>query len=88
MPGYSFAGGTTDGPGAFDFTQGNNNTSQNPLWEIVKGADIHCVIPMICSVHSILRFRSLCHANSNEGANRLPLPETHSLQHWCTFCLV
>ncbi|EJD38694.1 ceramidase [Auricularia subglabra TFB-10046 SS5] len=36
--GYSFAGGTTDGPGAFDFTQGNNNTSQNPLWEIVKGA--------------------------------------------------
>ncbi|KAG8791726.1 hypothetical protein FRC12_008258 [Ceratobasidium sp. 428] len=36
--GYSFAGGTTDGPGAFDFTQGNNSTSQNPLWEIVKGA--------------------------------------------------
>lgn len=36
--GYSFAGGTTDGPGAFDFTQGNNQTSQNPLWEIVKTA--------------------------------------------------
>ncbi|KZV99360.1 Neutral/alkaline nonlysosomal ceramidase [Exidia glandulosa HHB12029] len=34
--GFSFAGGTTDGPGAFDFTQGNNNTEQNPLWEIVK----------------------------------------------------
>ncbi|KAH7101621.1 ceramidase [Auriculariales sp. MPI-PUGE-AT-0066] len=34
--GYSFAGGTTDGPGAADFTQGNNQTSQNPLWEIVK----------------------------------------------------
>ncbi|CAE7146577.1 unnamed protein product [Rhizoctonia solani] len=34
--GYSFAGGTTDGPGAFDFTQGDNSTSQNPLWEIVK----------------------------------------------------
>ena len=34
--GYSFAGGTTDGPGAFDFTQGNNQTTQNPLWEIVK----------------------------------------------------
>ncbi|KAF7316474.1 Neutral ceramidase [Mycena indigotica] len=36
--GYSFAGGTTDGPGAFDFVQGDNSTSQNPLWEIVKGA--------------------------------------------------
>ncbi|KAF8608399.1 Neutral/alkaline nonlysosomal ceramidase [Ceratobasidium sp. AG-I] len=36
--GYSFAGGTTDGPGAFDFTQGDNSTSQNPFWEIVKGA--------------------------------------------------
>lgn len=24
--GYSFAGGTTDGPGAFDFTQGENST--------------------------------------------------------------
>ncbi|QRV84242.1 hypothetical protein RhiJN_12258 [Ceratobasidium sp. AG-Ba] len=35
--GYSFAGGTTDGPGAFDFTQGDNSTSQNPFWEIVKG---------------------------------------------------
>ncbi|TFY54669.1 hypothetical protein EVJ58_g8721 [Rhodofomes roseus] len=36
--GYSFAGGTTDGPGAFDFTQGDNSTSQNPFWEFVKGA--------------------------------------------------
>ncbi|KAI0733823.1 Neutral/alkaline nonlysosomal ceramidase [Fomitopsis betulina] len=36
--GYSFAGGTTDGPGAFDFIQGDNSTSQNPFWEIVKGA--------------------------------------------------
>lgn len=36
--GYSFAGGTTDGPGAFDFTQGDNSTSQNPFWEIVKSA--------------------------------------------------
>ncbi|KAG8733489.1 hypothetical protein FRC11_005782 [Ceratobasidium sp. 423] len=36
--GYSFAGGTTDGPGAFDFTQGDNSTSQNPFWEVVKGA--------------------------------------------------
>ncbi|CAK5278266.1 unnamed protein product [Mycena citricolor] len=36
--GFSFAGGTTDGPGAFDFIQGDNSTSQNPLWEIVKSA--------------------------------------------------
>jgi len=37
--GYSFAGGTTDGPGAFDFIQGDNSSHpQNPLWEIVKKA--------------------------------------------------
>lgn len=36
--GYSFAAGTSDGPGAFDFTQADNNTnSQNPLWVIVSG---------------------------------------------------
>jgi neutral ceramidase len=34
--GYAFAGGTTDGPGAFDFKQGT--TSGNPFWEIVKTA--------------------------------------------------
>ncbi|KIM86048.1 hypothetical protein PILCRDRAFT_65446 [Piloderma croceum F 1598] len=37
--GYSFAGGTTDGPGAFDFVQGDNSSQpQNPFWEFVKGA--------------------------------------------------
>ncbi|KAH9888505.1 Neutral/alkaline nonlysosomal ceramidase [Cubamyces lactineus] len=37
--GYSFAGGTTDGPGAFDFIQGDNSSNtQNPFWELVKGA--------------------------------------------------
>ncbi|EPQ55350.1 Neutral/alkaline nonlysosomal ceramidase [Gloeophyllum trabeum ATCC 11539] len=37
--GYGFAGGTTDGPGAFDFIQGDNSSQpQNPFWEIVKGA--------------------------------------------------
>ncbi|KAH8926210.1 Neutral/alkaline nonlysosomal ceramidase [Atractiella rhizophila] len=34
--GYSFAGGTTDGPGFADFYQGE--TSTNPFWELVKGA--------------------------------------------------
>lgn len=35
--GYSFAAGTTDGPGAFDFTQADNSSQpQNPFWEIVK----------------------------------------------------
>lgn len=32
--GYSFAAGTTDGPGAFDFTQGT--TTDNPLWNAVR----------------------------------------------------
>ncbi|RMZ78875.1 hypothetical protein DV738_g3564, partial [Chaetothyriales sp. CBS 135597] len=40
--GYSFAGGTTDGPGAFDFTQGINDTDpdapalDNPLWQLAR----------------------------------------------------
>ncbi|KAJ7499885.1 Neutral/alkaline nonlysosomal ceramidase [Mycena latifolia] len=34
--GFSFAGGTTDGPGSFDFVQGDNSTSQNPFWDVVK----------------------------------------------------
>jgi neutral ceramidase len=35
--GYGFAGGTTDGPGAFDFVQGDNNSNaQNPFWEVVS----------------------------------------------------
>ena len=33
--GYSFAAGTTDGPGGFDFTQGSNTT--NPFWDFVTG---------------------------------------------------
>ncbi|XP_018564239.1 neutral ceramidase isoform X2 [Anoplophora glabripennis] len=32
--GYSFAAGTTDGPGEFDFTQGS--TSSNPFWNVVR----------------------------------------------------
>ncbi|KAK7111468.1 neutral ceramidase B-like [Littorina saxatilis] len=32
--GYSFAAGTTDGPGAFNFKQGSN--SSNPLWNIIR----------------------------------------------------
>jgi neutral ceramidase len=37
--GYSFAGGTSDGPGAFDFVQNDNTSvsSQNPFWQIVSG---------------------------------------------------
>jgi len=33
--GDSFAGGTTDGPGDFDFTQGTNSTSANPFWNFI-----------------------------------------------------
>ncbi|EFX06050.1 neutral/alkaline nonlysosomal ceramidase [Grosmannia clavigera kw1407] len=37
--GYSFAAGTTDGPGAFDFTQADSGSSTaNPLWSVVSGA--------------------------------------------------
>lgn len=40
--GYGFAGGTTDGPGAFDFSQGTNDTDgspslKNPLWKLARG---------------------------------------------------
>ena len=34
--GFSFAAGTTDGPGAFDFTQGD--TTGSPLWFLVRDA--------------------------------------------------
>lgn len=40
--GYGFAGGTTDGPGAFDFRQGTNDTDndspalKNPLWKLAR----------------------------------------------------
>lgn len=36
--GYSFAAGTTDGPGAFDFTQGDSGKPDaNPIWKLVSG---------------------------------------------------
>ncbi|XP_060803695.1 neutral ceramidase isoform X2 [Amyelois transitella] len=48
--GYSFAAGTTDGPGAFDFKQGT--TSGNPLWDAVRDfiaeptkEDVECHAP-------------------------------------------
>ncbi|UZJ55301.1 hypothetical protein CBS101457_004621 [Exobasidium rhododendri] len=37
--GYGFAGGTTDGPGAFDFKQGaNDSDSHNPVWDVARTA--------------------------------------------------
>ncbi|PHH66291.1 hypothetical protein CDD81_7884 [Ophiocordyceps australis] len=35
--GYSFGAGTTDGPGLFDFTQGESGDPKNPLWQILFG---------------------------------------------------
>jgi len=36
--GYSFAAGTTDGPGAFDFKQnGSGSPNANPVWSVVSG---------------------------------------------------
>ncbi|KAJ6486736.1 Neutral/alkaline nonlysosomal ceramidase [Mycena sanguinolenta] len=51
--GFSFAGGTTDGPGSFDFVQGDNSSTQNPFWDIVKSfitpipsaAQVECQAP-------------------------------------------
>ncbi|EFC45983.1 predicted protein [Naegleria gruberi] len=34
--GYSFAAGTTDGPGDFSFKQGDNSTKGNPFWNFVS----------------------------------------------------
>ncbi|KAI4133123.1 MAG: hypothetical protein LQ338_000388 [Usnochroma carphineum] len=35
--GYSFAAGTTDGPGAFDFRQNNTGSpNANPVWSVVR----------------------------------------------------
>lgn len=33
--GYSFAAGTSDGPGAFDFKQNDSGSPNNPLWSVV-----------------------------------------------------
>ncbi|XP_066146802.1 neutral ceramidase isoform X2 [Euwallacea fornicatus] len=48
--GYAFAAGTTDGPGEFDFKQGQ--TSDNPFWNVVRDfifpplpEDIECHFP-------------------------------------------
>lgn len=36
--GYSFAAGTTDGPGAFDFTQNATGpATNNPVWKVARG---------------------------------------------------
>ncbi|KAJ5328618.1 hypothetical protein N7452_009008 [Penicillium brevicompactum] len=43
--GYSFAAGTTDGPGAFDFTQNSSSPSEgNPLWQVAR-AFVHQPTP-------------------------------------------
>ncbi|GME28464.1 Neutral alkaline nonlysosomal ceramidase [Neofusicoccum parvum] len=38
--GNSFAAGTTDGPGAFDFTQNDTGAPDNPFWNVV-GSLVH-----------------------------------------------
>lgn len=74
--GYSFAAGTTDGPGAFDFTQGTTTT--NPLWNAVRDLlaaptkeDVACQHPKpillatgrvrcVNTLLDLLRFKFLC----------------------------
>lgn len=49
--GYSFAAGTTDGPGAFDFKQnGSGSPNANPVWSVVSGF-IHEPSPSQRSCH-------------------------------------
>eukprot|EP01096_Ripella_sp_DP13-Kostka_P007233 TRINITY_DN262_c0_g1_i1.p1 TRINITY_DN262_c0_g1~~TRINITY_DN262_c0_g1_i1.p1 ORF type:complete len:760 (+),score=356.52 TRINITY_DN262_c0_g1_i1:98-2281(+) len=50
--GDSFAAGTTDGPGSFNFVQGTNSSATNPKWNDLGGilskpteADIQCQYP-------------------------------------------
>ncbi|KAK8744006.1 hypothetical protein OTU49_000955 [Cherax quadricarinatus] len=47
--GYSFAAGTTDGPGAFDFTQGM--TDGNPFWNMISGL-LHTPSPEQVACHA------------------------------------
>lgn len=39
--GYSFAAGTTDGPGDLSFRQGDNHTAGNPFWNFISGFIAH-----------------------------------------------
>ena len=51
--GYSFAAGTTDGPGAFDFKQNNTGSpNANPVWSVVKGF-----------IHEPSEEQKICHHN-------------------------
>lgn len=51
--GYSFAAGTTDGPGAFDFKQNNTGSpNANPVWSVVKGF-----------IHEPSEKQKICHYN-------------------------
>ncbi|KAF2223987.1 Neutral/alkaline nonlysosomal ceramidase [Elsinoe ampelina] len=51
--GYSFAAGTTDGPGAFDFKQHNSgDPNANPLWETVRN-QLHEPGPAQIACHGV-----------------------------------
>lgn len=50
--GYSFAAGTTDGPGAFDFKQNNTGSpNANPVWAVVRNF-----------LHEPSEIQKVCHA--------------------------
>ena len=64
--GYSFAAGTTDGPGEFDFTQGSNIS--NPFWDFVSGLvkdpspeqeACHAPKPILLDTGEVLTFQLL-----------------------------
>jgi neutral ceramidase len=63
--GYSFAAGTSDGPGKFDFTQHDSNSSNtSPVWRVVSGLlkeptkeqiECHFPKPILLDVGEMLR---------------------------------
>ena len=86
---FSFAAGTTDGPGEFDFTQGANTT--NPFWDFVSGLlkdpspeqeACHAPKPIlldtgeVSTVH-IVFLKAPCYVNSQNSA--ISLKHNHSI---------
>ena len=87
--GYSFAAGTTDGPGAFNFTQGT--TTGNPFWDKVSGLlskptaaqrACHHPKPILLNLEGIQKAIPLgCGKNSTAGAApRQPLHTRSTLR--------
>lgn len=74
--GYSFAAGTTDGPGSFAFEQGT--ITPNPFWNMVRNFiaaptddDIHChgMKPILLATGRVNKFLFLKFVASKQKSN-------------------